>query len=332
MSLRIEWRIAQNSGTYIAPDSVVLCDPSGVYGVRRSDTQETVVNANAVMTAYVPDDPEEDSAYYYYEFEEPSPSLEYEYYIKVTETANGTTNTFYIEGHISGSPAWTSTDTLGGVRKLLVDVSGRWDLVRNPAAGDYTDKGLCKIYLNEAQKWLDQRLPYHKSRAKLYKDVALGENSVTFTSARAVQDVFVVNTDKSLQRIDWWTLPLGLAPDQASAEDYDDLPTGAENVAFGNHWPTHGIYFEPDDTAARVLLVDAHWYSPALNLDTDKSFWTVEKPLLLVHTAIMLIESGIGNSTRVRELASVIQDDLQQIYHNLVEEETAGPPSRWRMT
>lgn len=329
--VRIEWKIAQNSGTQVPPSSVRLQDPSTTFGVRRVDTQELVVAAGTAMTAFTPDNPEANSVYYFYEFTEPEPALEYEYFIRVVETVNGVQNTYFVNGRITGTPGWTDTNTLGGVRKLLIDVSGRWDLVRDAAAGDYTDRGLCKIYLNEAQKWLDQRLPYHKSRAKLYKNIAASTSAVTFTAARSVQDVFLVNSDSSLERVAWWTLPVGLAPEQLSAEDYDDLPAGAENVTFGQHWPTHGIYFEPDDTTARVFLIDAIWFSPTLVEDTDTSFWTVENPLLLVHTAMHLFEIGIGNGTRVRELLVTIEDSLRQLYHNLVEEETAGPPSKWRM-
>ncbi len=335
MSLRIEWRVGQNSGTHVPPDSVVLCDPDNAYGVRRVDTGEVIVAAGTAMTLYTPSTPETKSVYYYYTLAESAQSVEYEYYIKVTETVNGVENTYYINGHAQGAPAWYDPYTLGGVRRLLVDISGRYDLVRDAANGDYTDLGRANLFINEAQRWLDRRLPHHKSKAKLYKDVGIGQNCITFTQARSVQDVFEVTVEDGhacYTRIDWSTLRVGLAPDQYALDELGDLPDGAENITFGKaHWPVHSIYIYPNDESARVVLIEANWYCPRLVNDPDQSFWTVQHPLLLAHTAQMLIEIGMRNSAGVADFMGSIEDDVRKIYHDLVDEESSGPAYCWRM-
>lgn len=323
MSLKISWQITGNLGFNITPATVSLCDPTGVYGVRRLDTLAVVVSASTNMTS-------EGDGVYSYTFAEPAAGLDYEYYVKVTETSP-VANTYYVNGRISGTPAAFDPETLAGVRRLWVLRSGDFSLVRDAENNDFSDAGTANIVINEAQRWLDRRLPHHKSVARLYKTLAANESMITFSQARHVAGVYDIDlTTNEKVALDWATLYVGLAPDHIEVEDSGDLPSGATNIVYGNHWPLHAVYVTPSDVS-RTILVEAAWYCPKLVNDTDKSYWTVQHPLLLARAAALQNEMDFRNSAGVNDYASVIDDDLKNIYHDLVAEEAAGPSTRWRM-
>jgi len=320
VSVRICWTITGNNGFPVSPATVTLSDPTGAYGVRRLDTLAVVVAAGTAMT-------DEGNGVWAKTFTEPATGLEYEYYVKITETSPAANN-YYINGRVSGTAAAFDPQTLAGVRRLWVLRSGDYSLVRDAENNDFTDSGIANIIINEAQRWLDRRIPHHKTVAQLYKTLAADESMITFSQARYVKGVYDI-TDGVKTAIDWATLYVGLAPDHADVEDEDDLPE-AQNVVFGNHWPTHAVYVDPTDTE-RTILVEAAWYCPTLVDDTDKSFWTVQHPVLLARAAALQNEMDFRNSAGVRDYASVLDDDLKNIYHDLIAEEAAGPHTRWRM-
>lgn len=311
--LQIKWRVVGKT-----PTSVKLSDRDGTFGVRRVDTLDVVVPAGTAMTATTP------SGTYYKTVTEPEINLRYEYYVEVTEGEN----TYWVNGFINGTPAWDDLNTLAGVRRMLVLESGRYDLVRDAANNDFTDLGLANYYINNAQRWLDRRLPYHKTSARLYKTLAAGASMITFTMARSVTDVWRINDDGSFTRIPWATLHVGLAPDQKddTQEDHPDV----ETVVFGNHWATQAIYVEPDTESSRNLIIWANWYCPKLVNDTDVSFWTVQHPELLVRAACMQIEIGMRNSQGVNDFSGPLLDDVRHVSMDLAEEEQAGPHDEWR--
>ncbi len=321
--IRINWNVTELQGG-AAVFSATLSDPTGAWGVRRLDTLDSVVEAGTPLA----ETSISNGMQFTYEFAEPEPQLEYEYYIKVVETVQGFDNTYYVNGRVSGAADAFDPHTLGGVRRLLVDISGRADLVRDAANGDYANIGLANFYINEGQRWLDRRLPHHKTVSRLYKTLAAEETMVTFEQARSVREVYEVHGDGSLQPLPWSSLNVGLAPDQMQASE---LPAGARDVVLGAaQWPLHAVYVAPADRP-RNVLVSAAWYCPRMTQDSDRSYWTVQHPLLLVHATMLLFEIGIRNTQGVNDFFAPIKDDLQRIYFDLVEEEVAKPPHGWRM-
>lgn len=323
MSLRIDWSVTIAAGTPAESITVELCDPTGAWGVRRKDTQEVVIPAETALISYSLGH----GLGFYHVFDEPENLLEYEYYLKITDTTSFT-NVYYVHGSISGTYSELMQGTLGYVRRLLVDVSGRYDLAVDPANGNYADAGLANMYINEAQRWLDRRLPHHKTMAKLYKTVPANTEMITFNQARSVSGVFEAFSDGTHQLLNWSSLIVGLAPDQID-ESLGNLPYTANVIAGDAHWPKHAVWIAPSDKE-RVVCVLANWYCPKLIEDHDRSYWTVQHPLLLAHTAMELIEIGHRNTQGVNDFRGPILDDLQTIYHDLVEEESAGPHWKWR--
>lgn len=321
-SLRIEWRVFANSGTAISPSGVTLEDPSGLYGVRRADTHEVIVEAGQALT-------DGGSGTWYHEFEESEPGLTYEYYIRVEETSPAN-NKYYINGKLTGSTASLIPHTLGWCRKFLVDISGRYDLVVDAVNGDYTDNGLGNWYLNSAQQRLDNLLQYNKSTAWLYKELAANTSMITFQQCRHVRNVYEQTNDSDQDRtmLSWSTLQVGLAPEQ-KAETAETLDW-TKNIVFGDHYVYQSIYLEPSESA-RLIAIEADWYSRHLTNDTDKSFWTVQHPQLLVRAAQREMEVDMRNTQGVNDIDAPLLAAVQDIYKNLCAEEQAGPHWLWRM-
>lgn len=322
-SLRIEWHIFHNTGTGITPTSVTLTDPSGLYGVRRVDTHELVVSAGTALT-------NAGSGVWYYEFIEPEPGLQYEYYIRVEETYPAN-NKFYINGKLTGSTASVTPHTLGWCRDKLIQISGRFDLL---------DNGLGNWYLNSAQQRLDNLLHDNKSTAWLYKELPANTSIITFQQCRHVRNVYEQTDDSEQKRtlLSWSTLQVGLAPEQRDAVAVaSDPPVEGEliidwtkNIVFGDHYIYQSIYVEPSESA-RLIVVEADWYSRHLTNDTDKSFWTVQHPQLLVRAAQREMEVDVRNTQGVKDFDEPLLAAVQDIYRNLCAEEQAGPYWLWRM-
>lgn len=294
---KILWSVTGNEGFVADPISAVLIDPSGTYGVRAvADPDCPVVPPD---TPLVQDPP----GVFTYEFEG-EPGLEYEYYIRVTEE----NNTYYISGLVIEQPLFDPT-TLYGVRRLLVDISGRVDLVRDASMGDYSDMGLANIHINQAQRWLDRRLGRRDSETVLTLTLPPGQSVLSFTHARYVTGVYEVTKPQCRKRLWWSPAPINEAPDSMEQKDY----------------LLHAVQVKPVDVE-RTIQVTAAWYSPTLVHDLDRSWWTVQHPLLLAQTAMMQLEISMRNKQGVADMMAPIIDDVEKIYHDLVEEEQSGPP------
>lgn len=294
---KIVWKIESNNEVVVKPTSVVLCDPSSRFGVRAiTDPDCPVVPPNTPMTL-------EEPGVYAYEFEG-EPGLEYEYFIRVKEDVN----TYYVSGVIVEQPLFDPT-TLYGVRRLLVDISGRVDLVRDASMGDYSDMGLANIHINQAQRWLDRRLGRRDSETVLTLTLPPGESVLSFTHTRYVTGVYELTREQRRKRLWWSPSPINEAPDSTEQKDY----------------LLNAVQVKPVDVE-RVVQVTAAWYSPTLVHDLDRSWWTVQHPLLLAQTAMMQLEISMRNKQGVADMMAPIIDDVEKIYHDLVEEEQSGPP------
>lgn len=101
-------RFYGEGGALIDPASVVLEDFSGVFGVKRLDTDGVVVPAGTEMTR-------ESTGVYTHSFIDPAPNLTYEYWVKFVVSGN----TFY-----SGANLTSALVTAGYTLEELIDALG----------------------------------------------------------------------------------------------------------------------------------------------------------------------------------------------------------------
>lgn len=345
----IKWSF-KLGGVLTDADSVVLQDPDNTYGVKRTDTGEAVVAAGTAMTR-------DSVGVYSYEITDPARFLTYNYWILVTHGSD----TYHVEGQIKADTEGISCGpTLADIRRRVVDTSGHFELVADAENEDYTDNG-CDCFINAAQRWLDRRFEYHKSAVWLYKSLAAGEQHVTFQQSRVIKEIWCVRESVGRWRLQkmplrwlretypslnpnagncapsyYTPISIGLAPEQleddsttfsaASLLDYD-------NITFGTSYlPLRGVWLMPPSNYDVTVQILADWYSPTLSADTDRSYWSVEHPDLLVRATRMQLETDLHRNTEGRKDFEIpLIQELKEIYKDLVAEEAAGPPERWVM-
>lgn len=299
--MKILWTLKGNEGFVADIVSATLTDPTASFGVRSLlDPEYPIVPPNTPLI-------EEAPGIFSYEFSG-EPNTQYEYYIKVVEDAN----IYYVYGIVEDTPGLDTT-TLYGVRKLLVDSSGRVDLVRDAAAGDYTDMGLGNFYINQAQRWLDRQLDNHSSKTRLYKELLAGESVIQFSHVRYVTDVFEVTENNKHIRLKWVPINPNEAPDSNKDKSWQ-----------------HAIHVK-SSSRNRMILIRAAWYNPTLVNDSDRSWWTVNHPLILVHATMRELEISMRNTQGVNDFEEPLIRDCKKIYDDLVAESMAGTTEHWRM-
>ena len=320
VSVRLQWHIYANTGEGVVPVLITLSDPTGAYGVRRTDTSAVVVAAGTAVT-------DEGGGVYSYTFAEPAPDLTYEYFLRVREDSPES-NQYYISGRVGQSIQAATLTTLYDVRKRVVDRSGRYDLVVDAESNDYScaPDGIVDAYINDAQKWLDERMAWPKGTLKLWKALSANESMITFSQARYVKRVWHVASADLAVALPWRTWIGGLAPDQASLTELSQLPEYAADVQFGAHWPLNAIHVDPSDVP-RTILIEAEWYSKPLVNDLDVSFWTAQHPNILCRATLMQMEIDMRNSQGVSDYATPLLDDIRQIHNNVAAENMANTMS-----
>lgn len=112
---------------------------------------------------------------------------------------------------------------------------------------------------------------------------------------------------------------------EASLVDTDAL-------VLGDSFPEKSIMIMPPTDVPYTAMIRCAWYSPKLTHDAHRSFWTVNRPGLLVRTAKMLLETDFHRNTQGRlDYEGPVVQEVQRIYHNMVAEEQAGDQSLWVM-
>lgn len=328
-------------GTPVEADSAKYGDPTGSYGVVRADTEEVVVEAGGNLT-YLGD------GEYQISFTG-VPGARYEW----EATLELDTDVFYYSGEVRVPFDTLYPKNLYGIRKQLIDDSGKYELAVDPELGDYTDKGANRL-IKAGQDWLDNKFEYHKQDAWLYEQLAAGETFISFQNARFIKEVFVYDDDTLHypRRVDplplrleypqeaellsrgrpiyWAPIPIGLAPQQSQktkAEMESDGHEYLDWIRFGAHYSWRGIMLFPPADKQYTVAIKAAFYSKELEYDTDENFWTVAAPTLLVRAARRQMEIDLHrNRSGTADFEEPLLRDLMDLSFNLTDEEVAGPP------
>jgi len=250
------------------------------------------------------------------------------------------------------------------IRKWVIEETGRYDLVVDAVGNNYSDAGVDK-YINEGIKWLERNLPGgNKTDSWMFHTLPAGTAVIRLTRARVVREVWLAHEDgkprcplklvgpNELMRwfggpepphvddgpLCWSPLVGALAPEQEllTKQQMDDAGlTDNQHIIFENtpdlHYPYRHIGLGPVVSQDRQVLVLGKFQSKYLSDDCDVNWWTMEEPGLVVRATAMQMEIGHRNTQGVQDYETPLRDELRQIYHDLVEQETQGPPEMWRM-
>lgn len=235
--------------------------------------------------------------------------------------------------------------SLYDIRKLFIkDFTGRYDLV--VPGSDYSNAG-ADDYINAGQRWLDRKVSHKKSPASVFIEAPINSFFVTFQEARAVREVWVSITNVGRWELEKLTLresreffPLDYSMLVSSRPTWY-VPTNFRhpvispgeitvdqigNVIYstpGEVEDFNGIIFYPPTDQLLLVEVIGLFFTPKLEKDTDRSYWTENEPMLLVQAAARMHEVSLRNQQGVRDYETAIADSLLDLEKDEVEEEIA---------
>jgi len=230
------------------------------------------------------------------------------------------------------------------IREKFVHISGRYDLV----ADNGSDQG-ANFYINAGIRLLDEMRIHPKSMARHISKPDAGAISIEVTDVLAFKEVWAQSADgrsivdkkslgwireeyaKESSEIDqgkplyWSPAVLGLAPFQSAltADDLDGL-LDWEDIKTGDHYNYDGIIFMPPTDGTYTISIWAEFYSKKLVADTDKNFWSVRYPILVIKAAMYQLESIYRNTEGMKDALNALDFELTRLDHASVRQEIAG--------
>ncbi len=224
--------------------------------------------------------------------------------------------------------------------------SGRFDLVDSLGA----DTGIGAI-VSSSQKYLDSLADITSLHGVVFVDITSGDTSVEIPQAKRVVSakvkdsagkthnmVFYSPTDHGLiQRLGISALINNRYTGDATASrprfysvksprlvSDSSAGTGASNGYTTGNTGAIKLYFLPESDADYEIIVDGSFYSAALVLDTDSSYWCEVHPELLFSAAMRQLEVIHRNSSGVRDWESAIMTSIVAIDMDGVEQNSTN--------
>lgn len=316
-------------GVLTAPTSIKLSDSTGTFGVKRNDTDEVIVADDTAMTLV-------STGIYNYSFDSIA-GVKYDYVVEVVYGGD----TFYIPSSVTFSSS-LATDTLLYVRTKAAKTSGRYDLVDS----EFGDNGM-DYFINQAQKWLDQKVRHPGLEGRYLKVLSAGDQALRIERAIAITGIWLTKSDGTqfkLVREDlnrlllnyqsaengtpvYWCYDVGnISPQQESVSDLSSF-SEVDTIVLSDPYEKASIrLFPPADDTGWTLQAYGRFYSPLLVDDGDKSWWTVNHPELLVAATIAEIEGALMTESASNSWYQRVERHIYGIYRELTERNLSVNP------
>lgn len=211
---------------------------------------------------------------------------------------------------------------LASVRKKFVEISGRFDLVVDPAS--FKDNG-ADFFLQAGQTFLDNFVEFDKGFATYEVPLVAGVDTVLLPQVRAVKAVYHRRADgdyllSPFQEVQHFYGGVGEAPLEGSVPAYYKVfsprTPPSPSVLTETRSAIQISYTEEIDT---VLVIEGLFYSPKLERDEDFSFWTEQHPDILIQAALYKMESFYGNTQGTQDYLSALRESILGLDYNVVE-------------
>ena len=96
------------------------------------------------------------------------------------------------------------------------------------------------------------------------------------------------------------------------------------DILFGEKHEYRGITIMPPPDEKYTVIVEGLFYSAVLSSASDKSWWSVNNPEVLVHAAGYLLESFYRNTEGMKDWMLSLEQDAVGLDFDIVEEESAN--------
>jgi hypothetical protein len=238
------------------------------------------------------------------------------------------------------------------LRKLLVDTSGRFDIVKDTI--DYENNSVgnpgANYFLESARKFLDNRIRTHNSPAWVIQDVAANQSFIRFKDAKAIIEVWFQGSDGKKHRLTkttsghltndsdittpycWTPVAIRLSNQYKNLESASGATTPFTTVFTndpkhilyadqGNNFEQRGIFISPTPDEDYQISIKGLFGSYALEADDDVNWWSYHHEDILINAANYRLEITYRNSEGQRDWLASIDQDLRGIDRNVVFEE-----------
>lgn len=242
------------------------------------------------------------------------------------------------------------------IRQQFVKVSGRYDLVVDAYASDWTDQG-ANFYIQSGQLALDQRVEMKMSEATYYKKLIAGQVGCTFPDCRAVREVWVQdltgNVDDDVAQYsgdsrfklakrsrdymrtkysqqfqnltqsgpkDYYLPGMRIFPDSITITEIESYIGWMDIPPLGSRTMYNGVIVLPPPDHEIVLEIIGLFCTPKLTVDTDENFWSVNYPTVLLWAALKELEITYRNSEGAKDWERAITERLVDLDKDNVEE------------
>lgn len=228
------------------------------------------------------------------------------------------------------------------LRTKLIQLSGRFELVVDAPAGDYSDNG-ADFFIWEGQKYLDRMDETKKSWASCFRFVEVEGFAAQIPYCRAIKEVWAMSTSSrwQLEKVNLQDLIAGYltelpgerdqgeplyyspgltryVPEDVAAASFEsfigwlDIPAGAHEY--------NTILLSVPTNEKIVLDVKGLFYTRQLVADADENHWSVNHPLLIIMAAQRMMEVVNRNTQGVNDWDNSIGSMMKQLGMDLVEE------------
>ena len=230
------------------------------------------------------------------------------------------------------------------VRTEFVKISGRFDLVTDPTT--FSDNG-ADFYLEAGQRSLERRLGINIARAKFYKDLSIGDYLIKLAHVRAIQEVWILDTDGRYQveliepgemasytetpsisdatrgmPTHYWPTTLRRSPEAISPTDSSLIGLYNETVSPPDTDATGIMLYPPVDEAYAVEIVGL-FYNAFPDGNKSSNYWTDNYPTLMIMAGLQQLEYMYGGSKTATAWDNLIENELANIEKDAIEQEVA---------
>ncbi len=205
------------------------------------------------------------------------------------------------------------------VRKDFVKKSGFRDLIKSGGA----DNG-ANTFIQSGGRLLDTLQPNPACVRSHLVDLAQDDYQVTFSDCRVIDSVWVIDEDGARDNqitrktigelrklypgpfadidtgIPLYYAPLvGVEPSMQTAVA-GDYSADFLDLLFGKAYAVTGIIIMPPANQVYTMEVHGRWFTKKLEVDGDESWWSINRPELLVLAAMCVREMFFRNTEGVR--------------------------------
>lgn len=235
------------------------------------------------------------------------------------------------------------------IRTQFAKISGRYDLV-NPST--FADNG-ADFYIQQGQRSLERRLNISPSVAKFYDDIAIGTYKITVANCRAIQEVWVMNSESrtELEKLGDYDLraihqkyitnmystplstmeqgrPLYYYPTNLRRSPETETGVG-DSATLSSYLDTSypfdpassGIIILPRCDGAYGIEIKGLFYSPVLSVDISTNIWSYNYPTLLVWAALRELDIMYRGHKTASNWDSYIEAELLNLDKDAIEQE-----------